>query len=611
MIADILLPFGIFSYRYSTHDEELRIGTRVEVEVKGKSFIGFVINKKEGREKNLKPIKRVIDYSPVILPLQARFSTAISDHYLLPLYQVMEEFIPTKLKKRGLREVLPLKENQTNQSFSIWLCLSPHEESRWKSFMEEIRKTLKNDGTVLILFPQYLPYLPLFDRLAFEFKEYFCVYSSEIPVSQQYKIWKAVYKGEKKIIAGTWKALFLPFSHLQLIIVESMHSPVYKTKRYPYFWAPFLAELLSKEGKANLILSSPVPPLEYLYRWKQKEIKLYETPQENSPPKVVVVNMRREKKINKQAGISSYLKERIEEKISQGEKVAILSIRKGYAGYRICKRCRYVQRCKQCGIPLAYHKPNKMICHQCGREEEPEEICPRCQGAYTREKSPGTQKIMERLKILFPQTVILRLDKDSPLTSEVNSFSIVVGTIYLERIIRKFNFSLFGLTNADTYLYRSHYLSHERTFQLIGEWIPHFYGEEKEVVIQTYHPENAFIKYAVSLDIEGFYSEEIKIRKELGYPPFSRVVNILIKGNHPVKVERSALVIKEYLKNKGLEVLGPALLKREKNRFSTFILLKSPFQEKLRKILKDFLSNQSHLVEKNVMCLVDFHPQIC
>ncbi len=325
--------------------------------------------------------------------------------------------------------------------------------------------------------------------------------------------------------------------------------------------------------------------------------------------------MRREKRISKKRGLSDYLVEKIKEKINEEKNIALLVNRRGLAGYRRCKVCGYIQRCKKCGAPLSYHRPGIMICHQCGNKEEPERICPRCQSSYTIEKSSGTQKIEEKLKEIFPDIPVIRWDtdikkKEKSIRKKESPF-ILVGTNLLQKYLKIWDIHLLGIVNADIHLFRPDFRSSEKTFQLLGELTSLMEGEEREIIVQTYHPENPSLEFGVNLDWEGFYREELKQRKELSYPPFSHVFYVIIKGKDEEKIKDAVNSIKDIIKDSSISQVffyGPSPFKRKNKIFSTQIMLKSIVRENLLKIVSLLKKERRRFNRKEIKVFFDPFP---
>ena len=605
----VALEFGVLDYRLSLSEEkEDLIGKRVEVEVRGRKKWGVVVGWGEEHIPGSKEINKVVDRTPPYTYSLLKLTRRVCEEYFLPWGKVLRNVLPLYLRNRPLKEELSSGRGTPSDSkFSVALCTHPHNRFRWERFLEEIEKIEK--GTILVIFPEWDGYGYLREKLLSRFSSEVIFLSPRLSPRKAFEIWKKVYQGEVRILAGTGKSVFFPLPDLRLVLVEDIHSSAYKSKRHPYYWIPYLAELRGEVDNTPVILSSPVPPIKYLHALKKGKIEEFKVNRSFFLPRITLVNMRREKKKNKSSGVSSLFLERVSRYIEEGNKVAILVSRKGYAGYKICSRCRYVIRCKTCGIPLSFHKPDRMICNICGKEETFVPICPRCQGSYTRDRSPGIQKVEEYLKRNLPGVRIVRIE-GGKIDKFLSPPFILLGTSGIIPFLREDSFNLLVISQADIHLYQPHYLSSERTFRYLGELVSLMVDEGKEVVVQSYHSENEILKMALQLELERFYVEEIKLREELGYPPSGCFISLRIKGKNPVRVERSAIAVQDFFSRRGLTVLGLPRPTREKGGLVSTLMVKGSSREDIRKDIKSLLSSQRLLLEKGVSILLDIHPDV-
>ncbi|MBE5752099.1 MAG: primosomal protein N' [Clostridiales bacterium] len=265
-------------------------------------------------------------------------------------------------------------------------------------------------------------------------------------------------------------------------------------------------------------------------------------------PEIVIADMRREVRRGNNTAFSVALKDELE-KCLAAEKQAILFLnRRGYSQTVICKECGYVAKCENCDVSLTYHRDEDCLkCHYCGAKYNMLSACPDCGGIKLSYAGTGTQRIVAELQKLYPKARILRMDNDTTSGKEghykiLKAFSekqadILVGT---QMIAKGHDFpavTLVGILDADMSLHFSDYRSGERTFQLITQ-VSGRSGradEKGKVVLQTFDPENETLRYAVSYDYDGFYRNEISLRGAMAFPPFSKIVRVMVSGEDEKK----------------------------------------------------------------------------
>ena len=262
----------------------------------------------------------------------------------------------------------------------------------------------------------------------------------------------------------------------------------------------------------------------------------------------MIADMRREVRRGNNTPFSTALKEEMEKCLASGNQAILFLNRRGYSQTVICKECGYVAKCEACDVSLTYHKDEDCLkCHYCGTRYSMLSSCPDCGGKKLSYAGTGTQRIVAELQKLYPKARILRMDNDTTSGKEghykiLQAFSqkqadILVGT---QMIAKGHDFpavTLVGILDADMSLHFSDYRSGERTFQLITQVAGRSgRAEEKgRVVLQTFDPENEVLRYATAYDYEGFYQNEISLRAAMAFPPFSKIVRVLVTGEDDEK----------------------------------------------------------------------------
>jgi primosomal protein N' (replication factor Y) len=300
------------------------------------------------------------------------------------------------------------------------------------------------------------------------------------------------------------------------------------------------------------------------------------------------VDLKKEIEKGNLSDISNYLNKKIEISLEKKEKILLFLNRRGYGNYVLCKKCGNVIDCDNCDIALNYHQSeDKLICHYCGLKKNLPETCPECGSSFISPSGFGTENLVEQVNEEFPEANIARLDSDSAdnykkIIKDFNSgkINILVAT---QIIIKKElfdNLRLVGVISADTALNNSDFRAAEDSFKLLNELKMLLKNDNKsEFVIQTFNPEHHSIKAAAESNYDEFYKNELKIREKRNYPPFCRLINIIIQGVNEEKVKNKAFKLNNYLEkfsNSFSEKLGvsEAALKKIRNKHRWQIILK-------------------------------------
>lgn len=448
-------------------------------------------------------------------------------------------------------------------------------------YMEIIDYALKKGLDSIVLVPEISLTPQTISRFKNRFGNIVGVFHSQLSEGQKHDVYKAIKSGNIRILIGARSALFAPFNSLGVIIIDEFHEGSYKSDKNPKFSSIEVARYMCIKGNISLVLGSATPSIEEYYKSKNNDYELIEINKRanNKPlPKIEVVDMKRELNNGNKSIFSTKLQLEIKEAIKNGNQVILFLNRRGYSNFISCRNCGYVFQCENCDISLTYHKNNnKGICHYCGYEKEIPIECPECSSKYVKPFGIGTQKIEEEIKNIFEEIKVIRMDKDT--TSKKGSIDeilskfqnkeadILIGTQMLSKGLDFENVTLVGILSADMMLNLPDFKSFETTFQLITQVSGRAGRADKEgkVVLQSYDTDNYAIRRAINYDFEGFYEDEIKIRKAFNYAPFNNMISVVISGENEDIVKKNIYnmynSIIYLLKNRGINnydfILGP------------------------------------------------------
>ncbi len=419
-------------------------------------------------------------------------------------------------------------------------------------YLTLIAERLKEGKSSIFLVPEISLTPQMLAQLRARFGKNAAILHSGLSAGERFDEWWRLRSGEAKIAIGARSAIFAPLENIGVIIIDEEHDGSYASESAPRYNTFDIAYLRAKKNGCKLILGSATPAVETYKRAKEGEfslIRLEKRINKKPMPEIIIADMRREVRRGNNSAFSGILKEELDKCLSADKQAILFLNRRGYSQTVICKECGYVAKCESCDVSLTYHREEKRLkCHYCGMNYGLLTSCPDCGSNKLTYAGTGTQKIAYELQNLYPKARILRMDNDTTSGKEghykiLKTFAehkadILVGT---QMIAKGHDFpavTLVGILDADMSLHFSDYRSGERTFQLLTQVAGRSgRAEEKgKVVLQTFDPENEVLGFATSYDYEGFYENEISLRAAMEFPPFSKIVRVLLSGEEDKKV---------------------------------------------------------------------------
>jgi primosomal protein N' (replication factor Y) len=463
-------------------------------------------------------------------------------------------------------------------------------------YIEAIRHTLARGRSAIVLVPEISLTPQIVRRFKSHFAEQVSVVHSRMSTPERREVWRLAQRGDCRIVIGPRSAVFAPLQNLGLIVVDEEHEATYKQfDSSPRYHARDVAVVRGTMSGAVVVLGSATPSAESYHNALAGKYRLLELPHridEVPMPVITIVDMTAERreayatmkgslppeqrlklKEFRQPAISLLLQRKIEDRIARNEGIILLQNRRGFAPFVECPDCGHTETCDNCNVTLTYHLAQKHLrCHYCGLIRQPYLLCPACGGANVSLRGVGTQRVEQDLARLFPAARILRMDLDTTTRRGAHDrllrkfgnreADILLGTQMVAKGLDFPHVTLVGVISADTQMLLPDFRSAERTFQLLAQVAGRAgrAGLLGEVIIQTHQPNHGTLVHVVDHNFKAFYEEELIERKELDYPPFSRLVLIETKGPDEAKVKRAAESIATTLQrgNAVFTVLGPA-----------------------------------------------------
>ena len=480
-------------------------------------------------------------------------------------------------------------------------------------YLAAAQETLARERQVLVLLPEIALTHPVAQAFRQRFGNRVTLLHSGLSEASRLDQWRRIVLGEVDIVVGARSAVFAPLPRLGLIVVDEEHDPSYKQEGGLPYQARDVALYRGKLAAATVVLVSATPQVTTFYHARQGKYRYLNlcrrvTPQ--SLPEVHLINLKVQRGDKSFKVISRPLLAALTETLSRREQALLFLNRRGYASAHFCLFCGEVFQCRQCSVALTHHRAqDRLICHYCGYTAPVPERCPRCQATAIKRYGVGTEKVEAEVRRLLPTARVARLDRDTAPTSGralkvLESFAageldILVGTQMITKGHHFPRVTLVGAIAADLSLFFPEYHAGERTFQLLSQVAGRAgRGEARgRVLIQTYHPEHYIFQAVRDQDYLGFVERELAGRRELAYPPYTRLALVRLSGPAEETVAREARRLAGDLQTfltreqegwgRQIRVLGPApaSLARLQGRFRWQILLKSYGREPLARVL--------------------------
>lgn len=493
---------------------------------------------------------------------------------------------------------------------------------------------LKKGEQALYLVPEIALTTQLTRRLQKVFGNKVVIYHSKFSDNERVDIWKRILNDPSPcVVIGARSSLFLPFSHLGIVIVDEEHESSYKQfDPAPRYNARDCATVLASMHGAKTLLGSATPAVETYYKAKTGRyglVTLSERYEGVKLPDIMVVDMNEERKRSRLSGPISFPLARLsKEALGKKEQLIFFHNRRGFAPVVLCRQCGFVPKCQNCDVSLTYHRrAGEMVCHYCGATYRLPTICPACKEPSIEVHGYGTERIEDIVEATFKEAKTLRMDLDTTRNKDsyeniITDFSkgnadILVGTQMVTKGLDFDNVSLVGVLNADTLINFPDFRSSERAFNML-EQVAGRAGRRKQcgvVVVQTTQPSHPVIGYLQAHNYLGFYNHELEERRRFNYPPFTRVINIYLKHREEEPLIRASALYAERLRSLlGNRVFGPdePHVSRIQSLYIRKIMLKVEVEASmvkvkalLRQVYESFMENKEF---RSLMVYYDVDP---
>lgn len=433
-------------------------------------------------------------------------------------------------------------------------------------YLRLIEDVVKAGRTAIMLVPEISLTPQMLALFRGRFGDTVGIIHSKLSDGERYDEWRKILLGDARVVLGPRSALFSPLKNIGVIIIDEEHDGSYVSENQPKYTTEDIAMLRAEYNDAKLVLGSATPSLESYKKAVDGDsvlITLRNRVNRRPMPALEIVSMGEELRRGNNGVFSSKLIAALEDVIDRGEQAMLFLNRRGYSKSMLCKNCGYVPKCPHCDIPLTHHRyDGALMCHYCGAKYHEVDVCPMCGSTEIRDsKTRGTENVVIELNKIFQDLKVLRMDNDTTGTKDAylkileqfrkGDAQVLVGTQMIAKGHDFPNVTLVGVIEADISLFSSDFRSVERTFQLITQVAGRAGRDSKpgRVILQTFAPRHYVFRYVEAYDYEGFYNKEVGIREAAGFPPYSRLIRILVTSEKETVATNASYYIWSTLKS--------------------------------------------------------------
>lgn len=587
-----------FTYR-NPDGPEARVGCRVEASLGRRVATGWVVATSDRCDMDaelVKPFLRLLDAEPLFGEETLDLARWVSGMYFCPLGEALAAMLPAASvagtrKSAGHGEsasfddmriaeaaVVPSTEQRSalTQILSAregrWYLYGPTGTGKTEVFLEAAEATLAEGRGVIYLVPEIALTHQVVDAVRHRFGDACAVIHSGLTPARKLAEWKRILNGDARVVVGARSAVFAPVRDLGLIVLDEEHEPSYKAGSSPRYHARQVAMRRTGTEHCRLVMGSATPSVE---SWHQMDtgglsrLVLSRRLAGGDMPAIEIVDMRTES-----GTLSGRLIEAIRSVKAEGGQSILFLNRRGFSYFWSCHSCGAEMLCRNCSVGMTYHKDRgRLVCHYCGYQTAPPTVCPTCGSLDTGWAGFGTERVEEEARRLFPDMTLARIDADSTtrkgvLEKTLDSFrkgetDLLLGTQMVAKGLNFPGVRLVGVVLADTTLNLPDFRAAERAWSLVTQVAGRAgrFVKGGRVIVQSYRPTSQVLARAAAHDAAGFYTDEIETRNSLGFPPFSRLVRLVIRSKDATAARTVADRLAQLLRQAApdsVELLGPA-----------------------------------------------------
>jgi primosomal protein N' (replication factor Y) len=574
-------------------DSPASLGRRVAAPFGRRELVGFVVGELDEPdlpEASLKRITRVVDAEPLFDGRSVELARWLAGMYFCGIGEALAAMLPSGRRESEVASLeteeleigekpLTLSDEQRaaldrirGKESGTFYLYGYTGTGKTEVFLQAAEATLAEGRGVIYLVPEIALTGQVVEAASRRFGSRCAVIHSHLTPSQKLSEWRRILGGEADVVIGARSAVFAPLSRLGLVVIDEEHESSYKSGSSPRYHARQVAMRRCAAEGARLVMGSATPSVE---AWNLMEegvverLTLTKRLSGGAPPAVEIVDMGGE-----EGAISGRLADAVRETARLGGQSILFLNRRGFSYFFRCRSCGAEIRCKNCSVSLTYHKDrNALVCHYCGYRVAPPRACPECGSLDVGYSGFGTERVEEEASRLFPNLRISRLDADSTarkgeLEKTLADFregrvDLLLGTQMVAKGLNFPRVKTVGVVLADTTLNLPDFRAAERAFALVVQVAGRAgrFSPDGRVIVQTYRPESAVIRLAAAADLPRFYALELGARRELGFPPYARLIRVVFRSKER---ERAIEAASDFARAAAAlvpadaEILGPA-----------------------------------------------------
>ena len=613
--AQVSVPVPLrseFTYSFDSEAMDVKPGVRVIVPFNRRKLQGYVLSVTDEKPSvgfEIKGIQRVVDKEPLFDKKDYELAVWMEKFYFSSRGEILDTMIPGGKKDMNFggldadeaieRPDVTLSEEQENAVRTVmetdnrmYYLFGVTGSGKTEVFLRCAEKVIEQGGQVLYLVPEITLTHQLALQVLKRFKNDVAILHSGLTDSQRIAQWRRIKRSEVSLVIGARSAVFAPFENLKMIIIDEEHENSYKSGNAPRYHARQVAQKRITDCGGKLLMGSATPSLEAWSLMKDPSrmvrIDLTKRVGGGSMPKVEIADMVKEEGL-----FSPLLLDRMTRTLSDGKQVILFLNRRGFSYYFHCRSCGFELKCPHCDVAMTYHKRRNILqCHYCGYSQKPISVCPECGSMDVMYSGFGTEQVEQELQRLFPLYRTARLDTDivssdrTVIQKTLDAFrkgdiQILLGTQMVAKGLNFPNVRLVGIVMADSGLLIPDFRAEERTFDLLVQVSGRSGRSDSqgEVIIQTRMKDNPAISFAARGDVPAFFDQELAIRRDTSFPPFSRMVNIVFHSANATSARTCAndfaRELRAILKSTAVYGANECPIEKVRERYRFQILLRS------------------------------------
>lgn len=591
-----------WSYR-NPEGVDAPVGSRVEAPLGRRVAVGWVVGSTDTVDIDpslIKPYTRLVDAAPLFGPETLALARWLAGMYFCSLGEALSAMMPSAEResrrraaagsmaaadsgsfddvRMAARALVPSAEQKAaldrilSATAGRWYLYGPTGTGKTEVFLEAAESTLAEGRSVIYLVPEIALTRQVVEAVRDRFGGLCAVIHSGLTAPRKLAEWRRILAGEARVVVGARSAIFAPVRDLGLVVLDEEHEGSYKAGSAPRYHARQVAMRRAATEGARLVMGSATPSVE---SWRlmdeggMERLSLSRRLAGGDMPAIEIVDMRLE-----EGALSRRLIDAVRQVKREGGQSILFLNRRGFSYFWSCKSCGAELKCRHCSVGMTYHKERgRLVCHYCGYQTAPPQACPVCGSLDTGWAGFGTERIEEDAARLFPDMKIARVDADTMSRKGVldrtlddfraGSIDALLGTQMVAKGLNFPGVRLVGVILADTTMNLPDFRAAERTFALVTQVAGRAGRFQKggRVLVQTYRPTSPVLAKAAAHDAAGFYADELAIRRELDFPPYARLLRVVIRSKDAALATASAAELAGRIAatgSPGIDVLGPA-----------------------------------------------------